>query len=180
MHPKSTRTFTSHILLAMALAAGLSFAPLGEARAQHGGHHGHEGHGAKKPPAAKKKAPARKRGSGAGVHHAGHGASAPDALVVAEYQAAHASMMRGMALPYTGDPDVDFRVQMIPHHQGAIDMARLVLVHGRDPLVRGLAEDIIAAQQAEIQSMAARLRLLESGKPPDADGFPPLSGTRGE
>ena len=76
--------------------------------------------------------------------------------------------------------DLQFIDTMMAHHQGAIDMARLVLVPGRDPLVRGLAEDIIAAQQAEIHSMTARLRVLESGQPSDADGFPPLSGTRGK
>ena len=66
MHPKldrrlATRFVTPHVVLAIAVAAGFSLAPLGEARAQHSGHHGHhghEGHGAKKPPAAKKKAPA--------------------------------------------------------------------------------------------------------------------------
>jgi hypothetical protein len=135
----------------MALVAGLSFAPLGEARAQHGGHHGHEGHGAKKPPAAKK-APARKRGSAAGAHH-GHGAAAPATPAVAEYQAAHASMMRGMAVPYTGDPDADFRIQMIPHHQGAIDMARVALRHAKDPWTRQMAEGVIVEQQREIAEM---------------------------
>ena len=83
------------------------------------------------------------------------------------------------AVPMSGDPDRDFLAMMIPHHQGAIDMARLALIHGRDPLVRQLADDIIAAQQAEIQSMTARLRVLETGRP-EADGFPALTGTRGK
>jgi len=52
MHPK----ITSRVLLAFALAAGLSFTPLADAKAQHSGHDGHEGHGAKKPA---KKAPAK-------------------------------------------------------------------------------------------------------------------------
>ncbi len=68
---------------------------------------------------------------------------------------------------------------MIPHHQGAVDMARLVLVHGRDPLTRQLAEEIIASQSAEIASIQARLRALEKGQTPDTDGFPALTGTRG-
>jgi hypothetical protein len=75
MHPK----ITSRVLLAFALAVGLSFTPLAEAQAQHSGHHGHEGHGAKKPA---KKAPAKKRSQ-----HGGHGAAASGA--VGEYQVAH-------------------------------------------------------------------------------------------
>jgi hypothetical protein len=148
MHPKSTRTFTSHVLLALALAAGLSFAPLEEVKAQHSGHHGHHAGHAKKKPA--KKAPVKKRGSGA--HH-GHGAAGPATPAVAEYQVAHASMMRGMSVPYTGDPDVDFRVQMIPHHQGAIDMARVALRHAKDPWTRQMAEGVIVEQQREIAEM---------------------------
>jgi uncharacterized protein (DUF305 family) len=90
------------------------------------------------------------------------------------------TMSEAMEAPrMSGDADRDFLAMMIPHHQGAIDMARLALVHGRDPLVRQLAEEIIAGQQAEIRSMEARLRLLQGGAPPEADGFPALSGTRG-
>ena len=37
---------------------------------------------------------------------------------------------------YTGNPDVDFLAMMIPHHEGAVEMARLVLVYGKDPLTR--------------------------------------------
>ncbi len=62
----------------------------------------------------------------------------------------HADMM-GMA--YTGDADADFVRGMIPHHQGAIDMAKVVLANGKDPEIRKLAEDVIAAQQAEIKQM---------------------------
>ena len=107
------------------------------------------------------------------------GAGGPQAEFAAEmhrHMQVMSEAMHGAAT--SGDPDRDFLAMMIPHHQGAIDMARLALIHGRDPLVRGLAEDIIASQQAEIQSMRARLRRLEDGQA-DADGFPPLSGTRG-
>jgi uncharacterized protein (DUF305 family) len=49
-----------------------------------------------------------------------------------------------------GYPDVDFARAMIPHHQGAIDMAEVVLANGNDPDMRKLADEIIAAQQSEI------------------------------
>jgi uncharacterized protein (DUF305 family) len=79
----------------------------------------------------------------------------------------------------TGNPDVDFLATMIPHHAGAVEMARLVLIHGRDPLVRRLAEEIIAGQQAEIAAMEARLQILRKGEDPDPGGYPSLGSTRG-
>lgn len=70
-------------------------------------------------------------------------------------------MMDDMHAPgYTGNPDVDFLAMMIPHHQGAVEMARLVLIYGRDPLTRKFAEGIVAGQQAEIESMKRRLEIL--------------------
>ena len=55
--------------------------------------------------------------------------------------------------PYTGDPDHDFATMMIPHHQGAIDMAKAVLLYGKDPQMRRLAQEIITDRQSEIQRM---------------------------
>jgi uncharacterized protein (DUF305 family) len=94
--------------------------------------------------------------------------------------AAMAKMAKDMdAAPMTGDPDRDFLAMMIPHHEGAVEMARLVLIHGHDPLVRNLAEEIIAAQQAEITTMKQRLEILKAGRDMTPGGFPALGGTRG-
>ncbi len=90
-------------------------------------------------------------------------------------------MMHDMhAQGYTGDPDIDFLAMMIPHHEGAVDMARLVLQHGNDPVTRKLAEDILASQRVEIEGMQRRLDDLKCGASrTDPGGYPALGGTRG-
>jgi uncharacterized protein (DUF305 family) len=72
--------------------------------------------------------------------------------------AANAAMHRDMAVEMTGDVDVDFMRTMVPHHQGAVEMAKIVVENGKDPEVRKLAEEIIKAQEAEIAIMEAWLQ----------------------
>ncbi|MGB3387841.1 MAG: DUF305 domain-containing protein [Pseudaminobacter sp.] len=60
-------------------------------------------------------------------------------------------------MEYSGDPDIDFARGMIPHHQAAIDMAKVQLEHGKAPEIRKLSEDIIAAQEREIRQLEAWL-----------------------
>lgn len=94
--------------------------------------------------------------------HQGHGAApaASEPESTRAFRAANERMHREMDIRFTGDADIDFLRGMIPHHQGAIDMARIVLRHGRDPEVRRLAEEILRTQEAEIAGMRGMLRRL--------------------
>ena len=80
-----------------------------------------------------------------------------DSEATKAYKQADMTMMQGMAVEYTGNPDVDFRLKMIPHHQGAIDMANVALQYATDPATKAMAEAIIAAQEKEIAEMQAWL-----------------------
>jgi uncharacterized protein (DUF305 family) len=82
--------------------------------------------------------------------HAMMGDKGPSSMAFME---ANDRMHQGMAIEFTGKADVDFIRGMIPHHQGAVEMARIVIEHGSDPEVRKLAEAVIAAQEAEIKWM---------------------------
>ena len=93
-------------------------------------------------------------GAGHGAEHgAGHAMTTGDSPSNAAFAAANAKMHADMNIPLTGNADVDFIAGMIPHHQGAVEMARIVLEFGTDPDVRTLAEQVIVAQEAEIAWM---------------------------
>jgi hypothetical protein len=78
---------------------------------------------------------------------------ASEASFLVENGAAMRKMMRDMVIKPTGDVDADFVAMMVPHHQGAVDMALAVLRHGRNPQIRRLAQEIIVTQQQEISAM---------------------------
>lgn len=67
-------------------------------------------------------------------------------------------MHEGMRMTYSGNADADFLKAMIPHHQGAIDMAKVAIAFGKDPEVRKMAEAMIKAQEAEVSVMQSWLK----------------------
>jgi uncharacterized protein (DUF305 family) len=78
---------------------------------------------------------------------------ADEAPFLTENSAAMDTMMAGMNVKPTGDVDVDFAAMMIPHHQGAIDMALAELRYGKNEQLRRIAQEIIVDQQQEIAAM---------------------------
>jgi len=80
-------------------------------------------------------------------------AGSVQAPFVAENDAAMRRMMAAMSITPSGDVDADFVALMVPHHQGAIDMAQAELRHGRNEQLRRIAQEIIVSQMQEIAAM---------------------------
>jgi uncharacterized protein (DUF305 family) len=80
-----------------------------------------------------------------------------EAAFMAENSAAMAKMMAAMDIKPSGDADADFVAMMVPHHQGAIDMARAELRYGRNEQLRRMAQEIIVTQLQEIDAMRLAL-----------------------
>jgi uncharacterized protein (DUF305 family) len=112
--------------------------------------------------------------------HAGSRNDTPDrsAMNVAQraYAAANDRMHSAMGSNIPADADVAFVTGMIPHHEGAIAMARIVLEHGTDQENQRLAEAIITSQQAEVAQMRAWLSARGAPQPPVVDVPPAGTG----
>src|SRR5262249_10344917 len=91
----------------------------------------------------------------------------------ADWSELNASMekmhMAMAAVERSGNSDIDFVRLMIPHHQGAIDMAKVQLLYGKDPQMRRLAQEIITDQQLEIELMQRWLKARESTQSGEKD-----------
>jgi uncharacterized protein (DUF305 family) len=147
------------------VAGALLLGSVGLATAQqHGhGHHGQghhgQGHHGQGHQGSTAPAPAQ-QGAAPAPHQHGGSAAAPAAgehPSVAAFRAANDRMHRDMDIRFSGNADADFVRGMIPHHQGAIDMAKVVLEHGKDEQTRKWAADIIREQEREIGEMRAWL-----------------------
>jgi len=99
-----------------------------------------------------------------GAHEAGRETTTPFARLM---ESAMTGMDTGMRqAPMSGDPDHDFAAMMIPHHQGAIDMAKAELLYGKNPVLRRLAQEIIVTQNSEITLMQRELQKQAVGGSP--------------
>jgi YVTN family beta-propeller protein len=108
--------------------------------------------------------------------------AAPSSFQIAMNNAMQVMDANMMAAPTSGNADYDFAAMMIPHHQGAVDMAQAVLLHGKDPVLRRLAQEILDTQQQEIEVMRLRLAALQVDSPgvspgPKAESTDPVKAS---
>lgn len=107
-------------------------------------------------------------------HHHAASASAPPVFIASTAKPFAALMNDAMAVmddgmqraPMNGSPGHDFVTMMIPHHQGAIDMAKALLLYSTDPELRNLAQGILTEQQNEIKLMQSWLEHHPATKAP--------------
>lgn len=117
----------------IALAAAIAVLPtLAVAQGAHGGHSGHS-------------TPAQTTKS-------------PDTPATQGYRQANETMHKNMNIAFSGNADIDFVRGMVPHHQGAIDMAKVALQHAKDEQIRKWAQDVIREQEREIAEMQTWLK----------------------
>jgi len=83
--------------------------------------------------------------------------SPEEAPFLSENVKAMTRMLVGMEIKPSGDVDEDFAAMMIPHHQGAMDMAQAELRHGHNEQLRRIAQEVIVDQQEEIAAMRLAL-----------------------
>jgi hypothetical protein len=96
------------------------------------------------------------------------GSGPEEASFLSENDKAMTTMMDGMSIKPTGNVDQDFVAMMVPHHQGAIDMAQAELRHGHNEQLRRIAQEIVVEQQQEIIAMRLALgQTLPSPAPAD-------------
>ena len=145
--------------------AGLALASVAAyAQMQHQGRSGMQmpqGHGSMMQDHMMQRHMRGQRMMGSGMKHGsmseGHGNSAqskgdssPSSLA---FHGINLKMHEKMDIAFTGNADADFVKGMIPHHEGAVDMAKTVIAFGKDPEVKKLAEEVIKAQEREIALM---------------------------
>lgn len=99
-------------------------------------------------------------------------AKADNSQFMADCTAAMNRMMTAMQIQPSGNADADFVAMMVPHHQGAIDMARAELLYGQNQTLRSMAHEIIVTQQQEIVAMQQALGQSSSASPSGPSSMP--------